>query len=128
MIWVSIPSMPKITFPGVLEKHGVTLENTSASKSVQRRNKFYHSILESLEIQDCDETYQAYQNLTEIISSSGLCIFTVIPCLDTQEGSNPFTTSKRLSRLLRYSTGMCLLSEGLMAIDNYNRELENSLL
>ena len=106
------------------EKHGVTLENTSASKCGQRRNKFYHSILESLEIQDCAETYQAYQNLTEIISASGLCIFSVISCLDIQHDSNPFTSSDQLSRLLRYSTGMCLLSEALMAIDNYNRELK----
>ena len=60
------------------EKHGATPENTSASKSGQRRNKFYHSILESLEIPNCDETYQAYQKLTDLISTSGLCIFTII--------------------------------------------------
>ena len=68
------------------EKHGVTLENTSASKSGQRRNKFYHSILESLEIQDCDETYQAYQKLTDLISTSGLCIFTIIVILNNKHG------------------------------------------
>lgn len=110
------------------EKHAVTLENTSASKSGQRRNKFYHRILESLEIQDCDETYQAYQKLTEIISASGLCIFTVISCLDAQHDSHPFTASNRLSQLLRYSIGICFQAEGLMAIDNYNRALKNSSL
>ena len=112
----------------LLEKHRVTLENTSAEKSGQRRNKFYHSILESLEIQDCDETYQAYQKLTEIISASGLCIFTVISCLDTQDCSNPFTTSKRLSRLLRYSTGIYFQAKELMEIDNYNRAPKKSSL
>lgn len=101
------------------EKHGVTLENTSASKSGQRRNKFYHSILESLEIPDCDETYQAYQKLTEIISASGLCIFTVISYLDIQHSSNPFTDSSRLARLLRYSTGIVFSQEELIAVGNY---------
>lgn len=103
----------------LLEKHGVTLENTSASKSGQRRNKFYHGILESLEIQDCDETYQAYQKLTEIISVSGLCIFTVISYLDIQHSSNPFTDSSRLARLLRYSTGIVFSQEELIAVGNY---------
>ena len=96
------------------EEHGVTPENLSASKSGQRRNKFYHSILESLEIKDCDETYQAYQKLTEIISASGLCIFTVMYCLDTRQDNIPFTASNRLSRLLRYCTGMCFLTENLI--------------
>lgn len=88
------------------EKHGVTLENTSASKSGQRRNKFYHSILESLEIQDCDETYQAYQNLTDLISTSGLCIFTIIVCLNNKHGSTYLTISDRLPKLIQYSTGI----------------------
>ena len=101
------------------EKHRVTPENTSASKSGQRRSKFYHSILERLEIQDCDETYQAYQKLTKIISASGLCIFTVISCLDTQHDSNPFTGSNRLSRLLRYSTGIVFSREDWIALGNY---------
>lgn len=92
--------------PWLLEKHGVTLENTSASKSGQRRNKFYHSILESLEIQDCDETYQAYQNLTDLISTSGLCIFTIIVCLNNKHGSTYLTISDRLPKLLQYSTGI----------------------
>ena len=90
----------------LLEKHGVTLENTSASKSGQRRNKFYHSILESLEIQDCDETYQAYQNLTDLISTSGLCIFTIIVCLNNKHGSTYLTISDRLPKLIQYSTGI----------------------
>ena len=101
------------------EKHRVTPENTSASKPGQRRNKFYHSILERLEIQDCDETYQAYQKLTKIISASGLCIFTVISCLDAQHDSNPFTGSNRLSRLLRYSTGIVFSQEDWIALGNY---------
>ena len=109
----------------LLEKHGVTLENTSASKSGQRRNKFYHGILECLEIQDCDETYQAYQKLTEVISASGLCIFTVISCLDAQHGSNPFTTSNRLSQLLRYSTGMCFQTENPAALGYHSQDLQN---
>ena len=88
------------------EKHGVTLENTSASKFGQRRNKFYHSILESLEIQDCDETYQAYQDLTDLISTSGLCIFTIIVCLNNKHGSTPLTISDRLPKLIQYSTGI----------------------
>ncbi len=92
--------------PWLLEKHGVTLENTSASKSGQRRNKFYHSILESLEIQDCDETYQAYQNLTDLISTSGLCIFTIIVCLNNKHGSTYLTISDRLPKLIQYSTGI----------------------
>ena len=114
--------------PWLLEKHGVTLEHTSASKSGQRRNKFYHSILECLEIQDCDETYQAYQKLTEIISASGLCIFTLISCLDVQHDNNPFISSDHLSRLLCYSTGMCCQAEEPMVIDNDNRERKNLLL
>lgn len=88
------------------EKHRVTLENTSASKSGQRRNKFYHSILESLEIQDCDETYQAYQKLTDLISTSGLCIFTIIVILNNKHGSTPLTISDRLTKLIQYSTGI----------------------
>lgn len=88
------------------EKHGVTPENTSTGKSGQRRNKFYHSILESLEIQDCDETYQAYQNLTDLISTSGLCIFTIIVCLNNKHGSTYLTISDRLPKLLQYSTGI----------------------
>ena len=114
--------------PWLLEKHGVTLEHTSASKSGQRRNKFYHSILECLEIQDCDETYQAYQKLTEIISASGLCIFTLISCLDAQHDNNPFISSDHLSRLLCYSTGMCFQAEEPMVIDNDNQERKNLLL
>ena len=110
------------------EKHGVTLENTSASKSGQRRNKFYHSVLESLKMQDCDETYQAYQKLTEVISALGLCIFTAISCLDIQHSSNPFTDASRLARLLRYSTGMCFQAAEPMVIDNDNRERKNLLL
>ena len=100
------------------EKHGVTLENTSASKCGQRRNKFYHSLLESLKMQDCDETYQAYQKQTEVISASGLCIFTAISCLDIQHSSNPFTDSSRLARLLRYSTGIVFSQEELIAVGN----------
>ena len=103
----------------LFEKHRVTLEHTSSSKSGQRRNKFYHSILESLEIQDCDETQQSYQKLTEVISASGLCIFTVISYLDIQHSSNPFTDSSRLARLLRYSTGIVFSQEELIAVGNY---------
>ena len=110
------------------DKRRITPENTSAGKFGQRRNKFYHSLLASLEIQDCDETYQAYQNLTEIISASGLCIFTVISCLDAQHDSNPFTASKRLSRLLRYSTGICFSNEDLIVLGKNSQELQNSSL
>ena len=110
------------------DKHRATLGNTSARKSGQRRNKFYHSILERLEMQDCDETYQAYQNLTEIISASGLCIFTVISCLDAQHASNPFTSSDQLSLLLRYSTGICFSREDLTVLGKNSHELQNSLL
>ncbi len=88
------------------EKHGVTPENTSTGKSGQRRSKFYHSILESLEIQDCDETHQAYQELADFISTSGLCIFTIIVCLNSKHGSTPLTISDRLPKLLQYSTGI----------------------
>lgn len=88
------------------KKHRVTLENTSASKSGQRRSRFYHSILESLEIQDCDETYQAYQDLTDLISTSGLCIFTIIVCLNNKHGSTYLTISDRLPKLIQYSTGI----------------------
>lgn len=88
------------------EKHGVTPENTSTGKSGQRRSKFYRSILESLEIQDCDETHQAYQELADFISTSGLCIFTIIVCLNSKHGSTPLTISDRLPKLLQYSTGI----------------------
>ena len=92
--------------PWLLEKHGVTLENTSASKSGQRRNKFYHSILESLEMQDCDETYQTYQKLTEVISASGLCIFTISTCLKPRANGTGFPVSDCLPNLLQSVTGI----------------------
>lgn len=90
----------------LLEKHGVILENTSERKSGQRRNKFYHSILQSLGMQDCDGTFQAYQNLTELISASGLCIFTIIACLNNKHGSTQLTISDRLPKLLQCTTGI----------------------
>ena len=90
----------------LLEKHGVTLKNTAGNKSGQRRNKFYHSILESLEMEDSDDTFQTYQKLTEIISASGLCIFTVIACLNMGHLGTPLTSSRLLSQLLYSSTGI----------------------
>ena len=58
------------------------------------------------------------QKLTEVISASGLCIFTAISCLDIQHSSNPFTDSSRLARLLRYSTGIVFSQEELIAVGN----------
>ena len=103
------------------EKHGVTLENTSASKSGQRRNKFYHSILEHLDIQDCDETYQAYQKLTEIISASGLCIFSLVACLDIEKGDQCFPISEHLPQLIQSCTGICFQKDALLDIGARNR-------
>lgn len=94
------------------EKHRVTIENIFANKSGQRRNRFYHSILKSLKVQDCEETYQAYQKLTAFISASGLCIFTVIACLDWEHSDIPLTASNRLFQLLYSSTGICFESKG----------------
>ena len=104
----------------LFEKHGVTLEHTSSSKSGQRRNKFYHSILESLEIQDCDETQQSYQKLTEVISASGLCIFTISACLNRSTSDTLFPASDRLPALLQSTTGISFREEGSMAIGQCN--------
>lgn len=92
----------------LLDNHGVTLENASGNKSGQRRSKFYHSILQSLGMQDCDDTYRAYQNLTELISASGLCVFTVIACLNSTPGSTCLTASDRLPKLIQCATGIRL--------------------
>ena len=102
--------------PWLLEKHRVILENTSASKSGQRRNKFYHSVLESLKMQDCDETYQAYQKLTEIISASGLCIFTAIACLDIKQCDKSFPISEHLPQLIQSCTGISFDKNALLDI------------
>ena len=104
----------------LLEKHGVILENTSASKSGQRRNKFYHSVLESLEIQDCEKTQQSYQKLTEVISASGLCIFTISACLNRSTSDTLFPASDRLLALLQSTTGISFREEGSMAIGQCN--------
>ena len=100
--------------PWLLEKHSVTLVSTSGSKSGQRRSKFYHSILEIRNLQDCDEVYTAYQALTDVISASGLCIFAVVACLRTESGDGRISLSERLSRLLQSCTGMRLDEKTVM--------------
>lgn len=90
----------------LLEKHGITLESTSANKSDQRRSKLYHSILEIMDLQDCDEVFSAYQALTDVISASGLCIFAVIACINTEHNGAFFPISNRLPQLLQSTTGI----------------------
>jgi len=112
----------------LLEKHGVTLEPASRNKSGQRRNKFYHSILQSMGMHDCEDAHHAYQNLTEVIGASGLCIFTIIACLNIQHDSTQLTASTRLPQLLRSITGICFQKEDLIAIGNRTQELQMDLL
>lgn len=114
--------------PWLLEKYGVTLENTSASKSGQRRNKFYHSILQSMGMVDCEAVFSTYQRVTEAVSNCGLCIFAVLPCLRLEaENSASFSLSERLPLLLQSSTGIPFSTEGLLEIGKQNLELQNAL-
>lgn len=110
------------------EKYGVTLANVSAHKSGQRRNKLYQSILLSRNLQNCDAVFADYQNLSEVISASGLCIFTIAVCLkDEWCSSTCFPLSERLSLLLQHSTGMHLQQETLLSLGRQNRELQNKV-
>ena len=106
----------------LLEKHGVILERTTGNKSGQRRSKLYHSILEILELQDCDEVYRAYQALTDVISASGLCIFAVIACLSTDHDGTYFPISDRLPQLLQSCTGMHFPTKTLTSAGLYNQK------
>lgn len=100
----------------LLEKLGAVPDCASASKSGQRRSKLYHSILQSLEMEDCEEAFRTYQALTDVISASGLCIFAVIACFSTEHPGTRFPISGRLPQLLQSSTGMCFSVEDLLAI------------
>ena len=106
----------------LLEKHGVTLESTTGNKSGQRRSKLYHSILEIMNLQDCDEVYWAYQTLTDIISASGLCIFAVVACLNTGHDGTYFPISDRLPQLLQSCTGMHFPTKTLTSAGLYNQK------
>ena len=106
----------------LLEKHGVTLESTTGNKSGQRRSKLYHSILEIMNLQDCDEVYSAYQVLTDVISASGLCIFAVIACLSTDHDGTYFPISDRLPQLLQSCTGMHFPTKTLTSAGLYNQK------
>ena len=100
--------------PWLLEKHGVTLDRISSGKSGRRRSMFYHSILETLHLQDCDDVFRTYQALTEVLSASGLCIFAVVACLLIQSDDGSISLSERLPRLLECCTGMRLEEKMLM--------------
>ena len=66
----------------LLEKHGVTLDTTAGNKSGQRRSKFYRSILDTLDLQDTEETFRAYRELTEVISAYLGCENPVLPAVE----------------------------------------------
>lgn len=106
--------------PWLLHKHGVILERTTGKKSGQRRSKLYHSILQIMDLQDCDEVYSAYQTLTDVISASGLCIFAVVACLSTEHDGTYFPVSDRLPQLLQNSTGMHFQKEIFLEISTQN--------
>lgn len=113
-------------FVWLREKHGITLKSTAGKKSGQRRNQFYQSILHSAGLRDCEAVFNAYQNMTELISASGLCIFAVIPCLDLGTGNSIFL-SERLPLLLQNSTGILFTPEDLLAIGKHTLELRDAL-
>lgn len=60
------------------KKLGKTPELPKARKRGQRKNKLYQMFLQTMGLQDCEKTFDFYQNLTEAISAFGLCIFTVV--------------------------------------------------
>lgn len=105
------------------EKHAVTPEHTSSGKSGQRRCKFYHSLLQSLDLQDSDELFQAYQNLTEVISASGLCIFTIGTCTKLTDNVSGFSISDLLTNLLQSTTGIQFQEGDLLNIAVQNLSL-----
>jgi len=112
----------------LLEKHGVTPESTSENKSGQRRNKFYHSILQSMGMQNCEAVFNTYQKVAEVVSICGLCMFSIIPCLHFEtENHASFSLSEQLPLLLQSSTGIPFSTEDLLEIGKENLELQDAL-
>ena len=98
-----------------LRQHGISFEDMPKNPSGKRKNKVYHSILRSMDLQDWDEVFQEYQTLTEAVSALGLCIFALIPCLDTRAGNSYFPLSDALPRLVQWATGRYLSGDDLLA-------------
>ena len=84
-------------------------------------------------LQDCAESFDFYQNLTECISAMGLCIFSVGASVAEISAEMPaeHESSDRIpmypARLFHWVTGSRLTAEKLLSIGKQSRRLQDQL-
>jgi len=86
------------------ERIGFKLEANSKHKDGQRRKGFYPAMLKAFGLQESLDTAMLYQDLTEAVSASGLCMFTANGCCPSFLTTKPDRiAAKFLRKILRHS-------------------------
>ena len=86
------------------ERIGFKPEANSKNKDGQRRKGIYPAMLKAFGLQESLDTAMLYQDLTEAVSASGLCMFTANGCCPPFLIANPNrNAAKFLRKILRHS-------------------------
>lgn len=93
----------------------------------KRRDHLYHSLLESYSLADSEAMLLFYQNLSEAISSSGLCIFTISTCIPAVLSNNKSIRGFDFSCLLHHCTGLSVSTESVLSIARNSGQLQEIL-
>lgn len=86
------------------ERIGFKPEANSKNKDGQRRKGIYPAMLKAFGLQESLDTAMLYQDLTEAVSASGLCMFTANGCCPSFLTTKPDRiAAKFLRKILRHS-------------------------
>jgi len=125
---LGLDAMDADRYSGWLQRRfGYVPELSATKKHDNRRDKAYHSILEALSLAEREQSFLFYQDLTEVISALGLCIFTVSTCVPAELAEKESVNGTDLSCLLNYCTGFSVSMEALVSTARESRQMQEDL-